>query len=166
MTHSSVLFVARANFAGLFFIASFCVFVIMATNFLELATTVKYLGAKWLLEKKLILCPEHTRNVQIGHRHVLLSSLMFQITATRVNYICKMFQMNRIAKQLIPPNKNVYFHLSFFSGNVNGNIYKFDSLCLYRSIRPLDHGDQIEFGSGLTMMTFARYALVAFGIRK
>ena len=29
----------------------------MATNFLELATTLSYLGAKWLLEKKLILCP-------------------------------------------------------------------------------------------------------------
>ena len=31
-----------------------CVFVcvIMATNFLELATTLKYLGAKWLLEKE------------------------------------------------------------------------------------------------------------------
>ena len=27
----------------------------MATNFLELATTLKYLGAKWLPEKKLIL---------------------------------------------------------------------------------------------------------------
>ena len=51
MTHSSVLFVARANYAGLFFIAFFCVCVIVATNFLELATTLKYLGAKWLLEK-------------------------------------------------------------------------------------------------------------------
>ena len=29
----------------------------MTTNFLELATTLKYLGAKWLLEKKLILRP-------------------------------------------------------------------------------------------------------------
>ena len=29
----------------------------MATNLLELATTVKYLGTKWLLKKKLILCP-------------------------------------------------------------------------------------------------------------
>ena len=29
----------------------------MATNFLELATTLKYLGAKWLPEKKLILHP-------------------------------------------------------------------------------------------------------------
>ena len=52
MTHSSVLFVACANFAGLFFIAFFCVCVIMATTFLELATTLKYLGAKWLPEKK------------------------------------------------------------------------------------------------------------------
>ena len=33
--------VARANFAGLFFITFFCVCVIMATNFLELATTLK-----------------------------------------------------------------------------------------------------------------------------
>ena len=64
MTHSSVLFVARANFAGLFFITFgeeinrsvgsvfYCVCVIIATNFLELATTLKYLGAKWLPEKK------------------------------------------------------------------------------------------------------------------
>ena len=29
----------------------------MATNFLELATTLSYLGAKWLPEKKLILRP-------------------------------------------------------------------------------------------------------------
>ena len=29
----------------------------MTTNFLELATTLKYLGAKRLPEKKLILCP-------------------------------------------------------------------------------------------------------------
>ena len=29
----------------------------MTTNFLELATTLKYLGAKWLPEKKLILRP-------------------------------------------------------------------------------------------------------------
>ena len=28
-----------------------CVCVIMTTNFLELATTLKYLGAKWLPEK-------------------------------------------------------------------------------------------------------------------
>ena len=30
----------------------------MATNFLELATTLKYLGAKWLPETKLILHPD------------------------------------------------------------------------------------------------------------
>ena len=30
----------------------------MTTNLLELATTLKYLGAKWLPEKKLILRPE------------------------------------------------------------------------------------------------------------
>ena len=29
----------------------------MTTNFLELATTLKYLGAKWLPEKRLILHP-------------------------------------------------------------------------------------------------------------
>ena len=67
MTHSSVLFVhvARANFAGLFFIAFgeqinrsvgsvffVCVCVIIATHFLELATTLKCLEAKWLLGKK------------------------------------------------------------------------------------------------------------------
>ena len=34
----------------------------MGTNFLELATAVKYLGAKWLLEKKLILRPGWLRN--------------------------------------------------------------------------------------------------------
>ena len=61
MTHSSVLFVPRANFAGLIFIAfvcvCVCVCVIMATNFLELATTLKYLGAKWLPEKKANFTP-------------------------------------------------------------------------------------------------------------
>ena len=69
MTHSSVLFVASANFAGLFFIAFdeeilieawevfFCVCVIMATNFLELATTLKCLGAKWLPGKKVNFTP-------------------------------------------------------------------------------------------------------------
>ena len=31
----------------------------MTTSFLELATTLKYLGAKWLTEKKLILRPEY-----------------------------------------------------------------------------------------------------------
>ena len=36
----------------------FFVCVIMATNFLELATTLTYLGANWLMEKKLILRPE------------------------------------------------------------------------------------------------------------
>ena len=50
MTCSSVLFIARANFAGSFFIA-------FATNFLELATTLKYLGAKWLPEKKVNFTP-------------------------------------------------------------------------------------------------------------
>ena len=32
----------------------------MTTNFLELATTLKYLGAKWLQEKKLILRPGYS----------------------------------------------------------------------------------------------------------
>ena len=35
----------------------FCVCVIMATNFLELATTLKYLGAKWLPEKRVNFTP-------------------------------------------------------------------------------------------------------------
>ena len=64
MTHSSVLFVARANFAGLFFIAFgeeinrsvggiFFVCVLKwLPIFLELATTLKYVGAKWLPGKK------------------------------------------------------------------------------------------------------------------
>ena len=75
-----------------------------------------------------------------------------------------MFQMNCIAKQLIPPNKNAYFRQRFFSSNADGNICNFDSLCLYRSIQPLDHEDQIQFASGFTMTTFAQYALVAFAI--
>ena len=37
--------------------AFFCVCIIMATNFLELATTLTYLGANWLPQKKLILRP-------------------------------------------------------------------------------------------------------------
>ena len=35
----------------------------MATNFLELATTLTNLGAKWLPEKKLILRPVHKQFV-------------------------------------------------------------------------------------------------------
>ena len=40
-----------------------CVRVIMTTDFLELATTLKYLGAKWLLEKKVNFtpCNEHEK---------------------------------------------------------------------------------------------------------
>ena len=34
-----------------------CVCVIMATNFLELATTLKYLGAKWLPGEKVNFTP-------------------------------------------------------------------------------------------------------------
>ena len=46
-----------------------CLCVIMTTNFLELATTLKYLGAEWLPEKKLILhsgshCNQKTADVQ------------------------------------------------------------------------------------------------------
>ena len=64
VTHFCVLFVTCANFAGVFFIvfavqinrsvesAFLCVCAIVATNLLELATTLKYLGAKWLPEKK------------------------------------------------------------------------------------------------------------------
>ena len=35
----------------------FLVCVIMATNFLELATTLEYLGAKWLQERKVNFTP-------------------------------------------------------------------------------------------------------------
>ena len=71
---SLYIYVARANFAGLFFIAfgkeinrsvgsvfsvCVCVCVIIATNFLELATTLKCLEAKWLPGKKLILHPDY-----------------------------------------------------------------------------------------------------------
>ena len=57
MIHSGVLFVARANFQQFNLSRTmtgqkwYCVCV-MATNFLELATTLKYLGAKWLPGKK------------------------------------------------------------------------------------------------------------------
>ena len=66
MTHSSVLFLARANFVGLFFIAFFWACVIMATNFLELATTLKYLGAKWLPEKKVNFTPWIITNLNLA----------------------------------------------------------------------------------------------------
>ena len=69
MTHSSVLFVARANFDHVLpwkLIKAWKVLflcLIMATNFLELATTLTNLGAKWLPEKKLILRPVHKQFV-------------------------------------------------------------------------------------------------------
>ena len=68
MTYSSVLFLARGILTAfesarlpwklieawkvLLFVC-----VIMASNFLELATTLTYLGANWLPQKKLILRP-------------------------------------------------------------------------------------------------------------
>ena len=59
MTQSSVLFVFIAFDKEIIeaWKVFFCVCVIMATTVLELATTLKYLGAKWLPEKKLILHP-------------------------------------------------------------------------------------------------------------
>ena len=56
MTHCGVLFVAHANFRA-YFSSRLFVCVIMATNYLELATTLKYLGAKWLPEKKVNFTP-------------------------------------------------------------------------------------------------------------
>ena len=38
----------------------------MVTNFYWLASTLKYLGAKWLMEKKVISCPE---SIPIGTMH-------------------------------------------------------------------------------------------------
>ena len=53
MTHSSVLFVARfAVEINRSVESAFFVCLIMATNFLELATTLTNLGAKWLAGKK------------------------------------------------------------------------------------------------------------------
>ena len=51
----------------------------MATNFLELATTLKYLGAKWLPEKKLILRPEMSYltiipRVRVGYELAIIIS--------------------------------------------------------------------------------------------
>ena len=57
---------------------------------------------------------EHTGNIQIGHRQALLSSPTYQITAIRMNYVRKMFQMNCTAKQLISLNKNTHFRPCFF----------------------------------------------------
>ena len=42
----------------------------MAPDFLELATTLKYLGAKWLPEKKLILRPAECISWYMGTRDV------------------------------------------------------------------------------------------------
>ena len=96
---------------------------------------------------------EHTGNIQIGHRHAVLSSPTYQITAIRMNSVRKMFQMNCTAKQLISPNKNAHFRPCFFPGNANGNIYKFDSLCLYCSIR-LFVVTQFTVHSGISPLLF------------
>ena len=49
---------------------------------------------------------------------------------------------------------------AFFSGNMNGNIYKFNLLCPNHSIWPLDHKDEIKFAKGFTVTTFSWYTLV------
>ena len=51
----------------------------MATNILELATTLKYLGAKWLPEKKLILHPAVEVHVCIPTYLVLSTGLITSI---------------------------------------------------------------------------------------
>ena len=69
MTHSSVLFVARANFAGLFFIvfaveinqsveSAFCMYVIMATNFFGIGYHFRIFRTQVATKKELILRPE------------------------------------------------------------------------------------------------------------
>ena len=102
---------------------------------------------------------EHTRNIQIRHRRPLLSSATYQITAIRVNYMCKNVSNELHCKTADFPQQKCVFPHMLFSGNAIENTYKFDSLCPYRSIRPLNHEDQIKFASGFTVTTFARYTL-------
>ena len=60
MTHSGVLFVARANFQQ-FNLSNDSVKMVLCVSwlptFLELATTLKHLGAKWLPGKKVNFTP-------------------------------------------------------------------------------------------------------------
>ena len=66
MTHCSVLFVAQACDR----VKIVCMCVILTTNFLELATTLKYLGAKWLLEKKVNFTPWKVKvKVKVKHHY-------------------------------------------------------------------------------------------------
>ena len=61
MTHSSVLFVARVNFQQFNLssdrVKNGFVCVSWPPNFLELATTLKHLGAKWLPGEKVNFTP-------------------------------------------------------------------------------------------------------------
>ena len=58
MTHPSVLFVAQGKKCFIYHNIKW------QPTFLELATTLKYLGAKWLPKKMLILCPAITGQTQ------------------------------------------------------------------------------------------------------
>ena len=61
----------------------------MATNFLELATTLAYLGAKWLLEKKkLILCPGWLADIynSVERFNILVKSVLGEAAGTVRTY--------------------------------------------------------------------------------
>ena len=49
----------------------------MATNFFELATTLKNLGAKWLSEKKVNFTPCARKNNVRPAKHTFLMDLVF-----------------------------------------------------------------------------------------
>ena len=54
----------------------------MATHFLELATTLTYLGAKWLPQKKVNFTP---RNFSLTHFHNLFSLVILKFTSNSDN---------------------------------------------------------------------------------
>ena len=60
MTAPSVLFVAQGKKCFIYHNIKW------RPTFLELATTLKYLGAKRLLEKTLILCPDETSPLTVS----------------------------------------------------------------------------------------------------
>ena len=63
-----------------------------------------------------VMKQEHTRNIQIGHQHILLLSPTYQTTAICVNYMCKNVSNELYCKTAdSPQQKCVFPSMLFFS---------------------------------------------------
>ena len=98
---------------------------------------------------------EHTTNIQIGHRHVLLSSPTHQITAIRANYMGKNVPNELYCKTADSPQQKCAFPPMLFFP-----VMRMETFALWKwngkIFRPLDHEDEVQFARGFTVTTFAR----------